>query len=218
MKIKSSVDLIQAIDDDFSWRRIEINTLLDMLREEDNKAKTRKNKHKLNCIIKSIICISYSHWEGFAKTSSRFYLEYISFLALDNTKLANNLKASFTAFLRTGIPLKDRIENYRKIYNDVHFKMYIPIEELTNTHDNLTSDYLEELAFNIDLDYTSFSTKEKFIDESLLKYRNKFAHGEKNHEVDALGAKTIATETLTLITMFKDEIQNMVSLSKYKIK
>lgn len=216
MKIKNRVDLIQTIDDDFTWRRIEINTLLDMLRIEGEKPSSRRNKHKVNCIIKSIVCISYSHWEGFAKYASRVYLEYVQFLSLDNSKLSNNLKAAFTAFLRKNTTLIERVETYRRLFNDVHFKHQIPVSEIANTHDNLNYDFFVELACNIDFDYSEFITKEQFIDGSLLNYRNKFAHGEANHEVDIDKAKDIANNTLTLISIFKDEIENMISLEKYK--
>lgn len=217
MKIKSSVDLIQAISDDFTWRKREIETLKDMLDEENKKPNTRRNKHKINCLIKSIVCISYSHWEGFVKTSTKYYLEYIEFLALDNTKLANNLKASFTAFLRTGLSLHPRIQQYRELFSRPSHKLPIPIDELANTHDNLKYDYFEELCMNIDFDYSSFTTKQVFIDNELLKYRNKFAHGEQNHEVDYGGASAIASETLTLIQFFRNEIENMVAMKKYHI-
>lgn len=216
MKIRNRVDLMQSIDDDFTWRRIEINTLLDMLRIEGEKPSSRRNKHKINCLIKSIVCISYSHWEGFAKYASRAYLEYIQFLSLDNSKLSNNLKAAFTAFLRENIPLRERVETYRQLFTNVQFKHRIPVNELTNTHDNLNYDFLVELACNIDFDYSEFITKEQFIDGSLLNYRNKFAHGEANHEVDIDKAKDIANNTLTLISIFKNEIENMISLEKYK--
>lgn len=217
MKIRNRVDLIQTIDDDYTWRRIEINTLLDMLRIEGEKPSSRRNKHKINCLIKSIVCISYSHWEGFAKYASRVYLEYIQFLSLDNSKLSNNLKAAFTAFLRNNIPLIERVETFRQLFTNVQFKHHIPVNELTNTHDNLNYDFLVELACNIDFDYSEFVTKEKFIDGSLLNYRNKFAHGEANYEVDIDKAKDIASNTLSLISIFKDEIENMISLEKYKI-
>lgn len=216
MKIRNRVDLMQSIDDDFTWRRIEINTLLDMLRIEGEKPSSRRNKHKINCLIKSIVCISYSHWEGFAKYASRVYLEYIQFLSLDNSKLSNNLKAAFTAFLRENIPLRERVETYRQLFTNVQFKHRIPVNELTNTHDNLNYDFLVELACNIDFDYSEFTTKEQFIDGSLLNYRNKFAHGEANHEVDIDKAKDIANNTLTLISIFKNEIENMITLEKYK--
>ena len=217
MKIRNRVDLIQTIDDDYTWRRIEINTLLDMLRIEGEKPSSRRNKHKINCLIKSIVCISYSHWEGFAKYASRVYLEYIQFLSLDNSKLSNNLKAAFTAFLRNNIPLIERIETFRQLFTNVQFKHHIPVNELTNTHDNLNYEFLVELACNIDFDYSEFVTKEQFIDGSLLNYRNKFAHGEANYEVDIDKAKDIASNTLSLISIFKDEIENMISLEKYKI-
>ena len=216
MKIRNRVDLMQSIDDDFTWRRIEINNLLDMLRIEGEKPSSRRNKHKINCLIKSIVCISYSHWEGFAKYASRVYLEYIQFLSLDNSKLSNNLKAAVTAFLRENIPLRERVETYRQLFTNVQFKHRIPVNELTNTHDNLNYDFLVELACNIDFDYSEFITKEQFIDGSLLNYRNKFAHGEANHEVDIDKAKDIANNTLTLISIFKNEIENMISLEKYK--
>ena len=216
MKIRNSIELLQAIDDDYTWRRIEINTLLDMLRIEGGKPSIRRNKHKINCLIKSIVCISYSHWEGFAKYASRVYLEYIRFLSLDNSKLSNNLKAAFTVFLRKNMTLKERIETFRQLCTNVQFKHIIPVNELTNTHDNLNYNYLVELAFSIDFDYSEFVTKEQFIDGSLLNYRNKFAHGEANYEVDIDKAKDIARNTLSLISIFKDEIENMISLEKYK--
>ena len=217
MKIRNRVDLIQTIDDDYTWRRIEINTLLDMLRIEGEKPSSRRNKHKINCLIKSIVCISYSHWEGFAKYASRVYLEYIQFLSLDNSKLSNNLKAAFTAFLRKNISLRECIETFRQLFTNVQFKHFIPVIELTNTHHNLNYNYLVELACNIDFDYSEFVTKEQFIDGSLLNYRNKFAHGEANYEVDIDKAKDIASNTIMLISIFKDEIENMISLEKYKI-
>ena len=217
MKIRNSIDLLQAIDDDYTWRRIEINTLLDMLRIEGEKPSARRNKYKINCLIKSIVCISYSHWEGFAKYASRVYLEYIQFLSLDNSKLSNNLKASFTAFLRNKSSVIELVETFRQLFTNVQFKHHIPVNELTNTHDNLNYKFLVELACNIDFDYSEFVTKENFIDGSLLNYRNKFAHGEANYEVDIDKAKDIASNTLSLISIFKDEIENMISLKKYKI-
>ena len=112
--------------------------------------------------------------------------------------------------------LKERIETFRQLFTNVQFKHIIPVNELTNTHDNLNYNYLVELAFSIDFDYSEFVTKEQFIDGSLLNYRNKFAHGEANYEVDIDKAKDIARNTLSLISIFKDEIENMISLEKYK--
>jgi hypothetical protein len=215
MKFKTSGDLIQYIDDRYNLRRQEISALIDLL----GIANLKKNKYQKEVLKKSAVTISYSHWEGFVKETSRSYLEYIKFISPNASSLSSNLLASIIHHhSKNNESQFDSINFYRKILTDPSYKVCqeLPIEQLTSTHDNLNYKYLSEIALNIDMRIDSFDFKKEFIDVQLLANRNKFAHGDYNYDIDEQSAVVIAKSTIDIMKIFKDNLQNLIGQESYK--
>src|SRR5262245_55492883 len=73
------------LDDEFSWRRIELS-------HYERVVRTAKLGTEA-MIVRGAIPILYAHWEGFVKTSGTAYLEFV----LSRNKKFDNLKPNFLA-------------------------------------------------------------------------------------------------------------------------
>jgi hypothetical protein len=79
--------ILALIDNDLKWRKIELdnlNNILGRLSDDDQK----------NIIRKSIILMSYSHFEGFFKSSFIIYTEFLNDLEIPMNKAINVLVVS----------------------------------------------------------------------------------------------------------------------------
>ncbi len=211
-KIKSENDLQDAIDKEHSWRLKEIHDLKSLV-------KTKKNQNSIetNVFSKSLVLISYSHWEGFVKNAARYYLSYIQFISLNKSQLSNRLVASFVFQLT--LSNKNRSEKIASIMEgiaDPSYKFSINIDELVDAESNLTSGILEKILSNIGIQTNAFKTKSQYIDSVILKFRNDYAHGGFEY-INADQAIEISEKVLELMSLFKTEIENSLCLKKYHI-
>ena len=90
LKNKSTENLLENIDHEFAWRFKEIADLKSVLQ-----SKKKNDSKEKNVFAKALVLISYSHWEGFVKNISKYYLEYIHFLALNRSQISVELLSSF---------------------------------------------------------------------------------------------------------------------------
>ena len=179
-KIKSEEALFQEIDSEMSWRRIEIHHLKSLL-------KIKKNSKEKDVLAKSVILISYSHWEGFVKSISMYYQN-----------------------------MATKIKELHKALTDNTYKLAFNIDKLVDAESNLNSVVLDKILVNIGASTSTFETKSIFIDSILLKNRNDFAHGDRGR-ADFDTAIDIADTVLTLMELYKTEIENMIALKSYRI-
>lgn len=207
-KIKSQEELFQKIDDEMSWRRMEIHYLKTLLKQ-------KINSREKGALSKSVILVSYSHWEGFVKSISMYYLSYIAFLDLPKNKLSTNLIASCLVRIGENQNMSTKIKELHKILTDDNYKLAFNIDKLVDAESNLNSTVLDKILVNIGASTSTFDTKAIFIDHVLLKNRNNFAHGE-NEQVDYDTAIDIADKVLELMYLYKTEIENMIALKAYK--
>ena len=208
-KIKSEEALFQEIDSEMSWRRIEIHHLKSLL-------KIKKNSKEKDVLAKSVILISYSHWEGFVKSISMYYLSYIAFLALPKDKMSTNLIASCLIRIGENQNMATKIKELHKALTDNTYKLAFNIDKLVDAESNLNSVVLDKILVNIGASTSTFETKSIFIDSILLKNRNDFAHGDRAR-ADFDTAIDIADTVLTLMELYKTEIENMIALKSYRI-
>uniref|UniRef100_UPI0004A3AE3E MAE_28990/MAE_18760 family HEPN-like nuclease n=1 Tax=Vibrio parahaemolyticus TaxID=670 RepID=UPI0004A3AE3E len=69
-KIRTVEALVDKLDKELSWRRLEISAI---------KTGIRKAKGNVcKAYIRSAIPLVYAHWEGFIKESASLYLEFVS--------------------------------------------------------------------------------------------------------------------------------------------
>jgi hypothetical protein len=87
MKLRTTEQLLATLDDDLAWRRKELSSLRLMAE------RTKYRPRLLGPILRAGIALLYAHWEGFIKTSSEAYLEFVSRQGLVNSDLADNFLA-----------------------------------------------------------------------------------------------------------------------------
>lgn len=213
MKIKSKSNLLDRIDEESSWRKHEIINLQGLLL-------SHTNVKKIMPILKSLVLVSYSHWEGFVKTTSSYYLSFLKTLSLPTNQLSIRLLSSLYFWNDQKKPksAKDSISRYEDLIKGTVHDVFFYIDEMCSTESNLKFDVLSKIMFSIGLDNTPFLQEKPFIDERLLKFRNKFAHGEFSYDedLDVNGALDISKKVLYLIDMYKTELENAIVTERYK--
>lgn len=208
MKIRSKTELQEKVNSDIAQRKIEIINLMGLLHHS-------KNKNEI-LLAKCLVVLSYSHWEGFVKNSSKFYLMYIKNKGLSQHQYSQQLRSSL--FYRHIMKKNDSITNKILLTEDClyhNMNLEIDINDLCDTESNLNFETLKKILFNLGIRSTEFDTKELFINEKIIADRNKFAHGElQPYTKDE--ACEIADETIKLMDKYKTEIENAIAMESYQ--
>lgn len=209
MKIRSKNELQDRIDDEYAWRFHEIASM----KTEVQSMKTTSKL--LSPMIRSLVMLSYSHWEGFVKYVTRYYLNYLSYLGLDQSQTHPTLVASF---LNYALNNKGKTESNHLIYElltNPHYKLNYQSEIMTDPKSNLNFEVLEIISSNIGIDTSCFTLKVKKIDEIILGRRNKMAHGE-NDSLDKAYGIEVANTSLSVMSEFKTLLQNMIATEGFR--
>jgi hypothetical protein len=176
MKIRTLEDLNQKLSEDLSWRKKELSNLRSLV---DNRS-FEFSKH--NAVLRSGLVILYAHWEGYMKTAASSYLEFVSTRQLTYDELSTNFVA-----IAMKTKLKEASETNKAtvftvvtdfLLTQCSQRSSIPYKDIVSTDSNLSSSILYEIICLLSLDYSFYRSKEKLIDEQLLKRRNMIAHGE----------------------------------------
>ena len=130
MNLKSVEKLSDKLDEESSWRRLELTNLKFNIESSEG--------NKLNTNLRASLVLLYSHWEGFVKQALTFYLQHVSqqklhnnvlkynFYALEMRKDINEISNSKKASLHTNL--------IEKIFNDINIISNIPFENQINTN------------------------------------------------------------------------------------
>ncbi len=214
MKIKTIDQLQQYLDDDMSWRKKELTTLFLSI--------SSSRVHQESVYIRGAITLLYAHWEGYIKNASVAYLNYVGFIG----KPYNKLKSNFVALgVQKETGASDSYHAYNSCEKITDFfstklsdNFNIESEKVINTKSNLNSDVLKDIFNKTGMKYTpDFELNEKRIDEKLLKYRNKIAHGEKSYNYIDLKDAFIELKELILklLDNYRNQIINSAELKLY---
>ena len=207
-------DFEKLLYDDLSWRKKEISELFLLASDKKNEV-----------LFKSMLLILYAHWEGYIKKSSMLYIKYICEKKVNICDLTSNFKAMvLKAHIAPIIDGKEKLnltsemqfmDKYHRM-EQKRFKISIDIHNefdsiIINTHDNLNPKVFKNILNILGVKYIdSFSTREQYINSSLLGNRNAIGHGSKFnkdtqdnfdlciHDVEKL--KSFIVETLDFYT------------------
>ena len=207
MKIRSKADLQDRIDEDIAQRKKEIINLKGLLVQS-------KTKNQL-LLAKCLVLLAYSHWEGFVKNATRYYVMYVKFLGLSSDRYSHELRTSL--IYRQITRNSDNVPNKISLLEDYLYgnrNLIIDEDKLCDTESNLNFATLRKILYNIGLRSNVFDTKEIFINEKIVGDRNKFAHGEIR-PYSSNDAIEIADIVINLMDLYKTEIQNAISLESY---
>lgn len=212
MSIRTVEQLSDKLSVEIIWRKKELTALRLMLES------TSLTPDRRSAVIRGAVALLYAHWEGFIKAAGRAYLEFVHFQHLTYRQLANNFvaigagsllsKASKTTKIR---PHLDVVDFFLGSLGDC---CVLPYKEGINTQSNLSSQVLRNIVETLGLDYSEFETKEKLLDEMLLKQRNNIAHGE--YLVTTIDAYLdLYEQILQMMEAFRTQVDNAAAMKRF---
>lgn len=211
MSVRTVEELSDHIAADLIWRKKELTVLKNLLRSAQPDGKT--------ALLRSLVALLYAHWEGFIKSTSQRYLEYLSNRRLPYRDLTSNfialsLEGRFRASLlqRSLSPIIELVDFLRF---SLETRSAIPYKEGVEAESNLSSRVLHDITITLGIDYAPFETKSVLIDERLLNTRNRIAHGEYLI-IDEDGALELAKEIQSMMEHFRNLVENTVVLGEYR--
>lgn len=211
-KLKTEADIQDFLDKELTWRILEISNIKGALANASGPKKW--------ALIRAGIPLLYAHWEGFVKSSSKAYLEFV----LSQRHKFNELKPCFTAhgfkkelnLLIKSNKQQVNIKSIGFIISNLSQRANFDPDSCITTKSNLNYELFENILFATGIEKEKYETKNNFIDITLLKRRNSIAHGEFL-DVDLNDFFEICEEVTNLLRSFKTDIENSISLKTYRI-
>lgn len=193
-----------------SWRIREISTF---------RLASKQDRVDRDTLIRAGVAMVYAHWEGFIKSASESYLEFVN----NQGHLYRELKTCFVVFgmkgklalLGDSRQAKTNIEVLDFVMSEMDQPAKMALSNAIRTEANLTSNVFRNIATSIDVPITQYESRFPLIDESLVGRRNSIAHGEY------LGLKPgefiqLADDVQMMMRWYKTDLQNAATLGKYK--
>lgn len=213
MKIRSSLELSNALDSALAWRKKEITTVYLTL-------KNQKRLHEQQAFLRAFIPILYAHWEGYAKEAASYYIEFVARQRLSYVELTTNFVSISCRSAINEIAKSNQIHTHNQLVDFLSYnqneRAIIPYKDIVDTESNLSSKVLRNLLFVIGIPFDEFwQSKSLSIDGKLLFCRNKIVHGEK-HMVDNKTFVELHDLVIDMIDHIKTSIVNFAVQGKYK--
>lgn len=178
MKIRSLLELEEALDNDLAWRKHEISLITGQVSRS-------KNKIRLT-LIRAAITLMYAHWEGHIKKSAQIYLTFLNHKAPKYSEMKENFcHISLQEKFEEGFSIKKYIsqkEIFEYISSGLNCNFKVNCDKIVDTESNLKSQVFLNLMYQLGLDTGPFELRKNFIDQKLIKNRNAIAHGERVSE------------------------------------
>ncbi len=198
--------------DEFAWRKKELHHLKSLI-------SARAKEPDRDTYIRASFALLYAHWEGFVKRIGSCYLEFVARQSLTNNELPTHFLALSAGTVIRNAAATNKIqfsmgvvEFFRSQSNE---KCAINWQSAINTKANLKSAVFREIVEMLGLDYSRFETKEKMIDEKLLRNRNTIAHGEYLL-VTADEYLRLHDDMLAIMQDFFNQVENSAVQGKYR--
>ena len=211
MNVRTAEQLIDMLSADLVWRKKELSEVKSLVESKS----VSEQRH--NALVRSGVCILYSHWEGFIKLAANSYLEHIRLKRLTYKELSGNFLA---------LAMKEKLKEAKETNKP---SLYIPICEFflseldqrcllpknaISTASNLSSDILKEITSVLGIDFSPYSTKSVLIDTKLLKSRNEIAHGNYLM-IDREEYIELHAEVIEMLNIFRNQIENAAIEKKF---
>ncbi|HEX3683147.1 MAG TPA: MAE_28990/MAE_18760 family HEPN-like nuclease [Bryobacteraceae bacterium] len=208
----SETDFSQQITEDRSWRLKEISDL--------KAAIIRADINLRRVLLRAMVTICYAHWEGYVRFAARKYLDHVAlrrfkFGELDRQFLRNHFLPRLATLATSSLSIKERCALLDEILNSSDRRFARVNEDLVNTRANLSFEVFTDICLVCSVPSNTFAEKADFINLLLLKRRNAVAHGEDTF-LAIEGLDNLANDTIDIMRMFGDALENHVYLKDYK--
>ncbi|MEG4093095.1 MAE_28990/MAE_18760 family HEPN-like nuclease [Microcoleus sp. Pol12B4] len=212
MSIRTEEQLSDRLAKDLGWRKKELSEMKSLIEAKN----VSDQRHKV--LVRSGVCILYSHWEGFVKLAANSYLEYVISKKLTYQELSSNFLA---------LAMKEKLKEAKETHKP---SLYIPVCEFflselnqrcilpkdgISTASNLSYDILKEITYILGIDFSIYSTKSVLIDIKLVKTRNEIAHGEYS-VFDRDAYLELHRDIIGMLEIFRNQIENAASQKKFR--
>jgi len=212
MSIRTLEQLSDALSTAIVWRKKELTALKIMIEGKSLRVDRR------TALLRGAVALLYAHWEGFVKSASRFYLEYVYYQRLTHKQLSDNFMAICIRGLLNKAGQSNKIGQHLDVVDFFSRRMdersNLPYKDGVSTKSNLSSQVFKEIIDTLGLDYSQFETKETLVDELLLKNRNTIAHGEYLLLTQEAYIE-IHEQVLNMIERYRTQVENAAALKKY---
>jgi len=212
MSIRTAEQLSDRLATDLAWRKKELSEMKSLIEAKN----VSDQRHK--ALVRSGVCILYSHWEGFVKLAANSYLEYVISKKLTYQELSSNFLA---------LAMKEKLKEAKETHKP---SLYIPVcefflselnqrcllpKDVISTASNLSSEILKEITYILGIDFSIYSTKSVLIDTKLLKTRNEIAHGEDS-VFDREAYLELHEDIIGMLNIFQNQIENAAIQKKFR--
>lgn len=210
-KLSTQSQLQDFLDAELGWRTKEIANMKIAVKQSVFVSE--------NTIVRAAIPLLYAHWEGFVKQAATAYVSYVNNQGLSYSEL----KTCFIVFglkktlhdLTQSKKSETNIAAVEFLRDQLSEKARLKIELAINTESNLSSHVFLNILLSIGINPTAYEARFHLIDDSLLKRRNKIAHGEYL-DLNRSDWSNLADEVLQMLRQIKTDIENAMSLSTFK--
>lgn len=209
MRIKTTNELFDKLDNEIQWRKKELVDYKFIV--ENNRDSTR-----ITPLIRGGIALGYAHWEGFIKMSSSYYINYISTIKipLDEVEI-NFLALSYMKRINKGNNISDCILLIEELLNGSQKPCKIYDKDIIETKSNLKFHVLKNILTSLGLDKSHFESKENFLDKKLVDIRNDIAHGTYR-DLGYEDFQIVHNNIIPLLEYYKTLIENSATLKSYR--
>ena len=161
----------------------------------------------------------YSHWEGFIKNSSSYYLAFVKFRKLNYSELSTCLLTlAIKSKLVDTLNTNEHNEQQRFVEfftGELNTRAKWNLDKAIDTKSNLNSGVLMNILSVLGIDNKDFELKSNLIDSQLVKNRNTISHGNY-FNMDKEEYSELHKQIIRLMDIFFNEVTNQVVLKKYK--
>lgn len=212
MNLRTVEQLSDALSADIIWRKKELTSIRLMV-ESKSLSEDRKT-----AVLRGAVALLYAHWEGFVKAAGNAYLEFVHFQGLSYQQLARNFVALGARGRLKKAAGTTKIQAYLDVVDffleNLGDRCSLPYKDGISTQSNLSSLVLRNIVETLGLDYSEFETKEKLLDELLLRQRNTIAHGE--YLITTIeGYLDLYEDILQMMEAFRTQVDNAAALKRF---
>ena len=210
-RIRTLNDLQGALDKEMGWRLKEIAELRFVSKSSPI--------NKRQFFIRAGVALLYAHWEGFIKSASGHYLDFVqsqryTYRELNTCFAVLGLKGKLNLLVESRNP-SATIPTFEFILSELDRPIRRRLSRGLDTKSNLTSTVFETIAASLSINFEGYKTKANLIDYRLVKPRNTIAHGEYL-EITLEMFDKLVEEVLQLMRDYKTDLQNAASMRSYK--
>src|ERR1700761_556810 len=150
-KIRTLAQLQEALDTEMGWRIKEISAF---------KLATKTEESGRRAFVRAGVALVYAHWEGFIKTASEAYLNFVDtqghmYRDLKSCFAVFGLKSKLTTLIESK-QAKPNIDAFDFVLGELDNPARMRMSSAIDTESNLTSKVFANIAHSLDIATTPY--------------------------------------------------------------